>query len=76
MTVATPLRLDMSAIGEGMPDRLDPEYCRREAQRMRAKMASVTDPTLRKEFEKVADHFKILADEIEKVKRLSGALKP
>jgi len=39
-------------------------------------MASVTDPTLRKEFEKVADHFKILADEIEKVKRLSGALKP
>ena len=58
-----------------MPDRLDSEYCRREAKRMRAKAESETSPVLKAEFAKVANHFELLADEIDAVKRLTGSVK-
>ena len=57
------------------PDALHPEYCRREARRMRAKMASEKDEVLRREYENVAYHFELVADEIEHLLRLIGAMR-
>ncbi len=52
-----------------MPDQLDADYCRREAKRMRAKAETEKNPVLRDEFQKVAQHFELLASEIETVQR-------
>ena len=53
-----------------MPDRLDADYCRREAQRMREKAQAEKNPVLKAELAKVAHHFELLATEIDQVKRL------
>jgi len=40
-----------------MPDQLNPEYCRREAQRMFENAETGTNLVLRSEFRKLAEHF-------------------
>ena len=52
-----------------MPDKLDPGYCRREALRMRTKAVSEANAVLRAEYLLVAEHFELLAREIEDVQR-------
>ena len=55
-----------------MPEQLDPDYCRREAKRLFAAADVEKNEVLRAELRKVAEHFDILAAEIEHVKALNG----
>ncbi len=52
-----------------MPDQLDPDYYRREAQRLRLKATSQSNATLRKETLQIAEQMEALATEVERYLR-------
>ena len=52
-----------------MVEQLNAAQCRREAERMRKKAAVEKDAVLREEYERVAECFDALADEIDRLKK-------